>query len=313
MLFVILLFGLVGLWLGTEFTIRGAVVIAEKLGLPEFIVGVAILSLGSDLPELAIAIQAGLHNLQGAKVSDVVIGSALGSALSQIGFVLGFTALLGYLTIPKKIVLQHGSILLGSLVLLALFAWDGRITRIEGVSLITIYCIYFVFLFTGNSGSKNLGEKDESSLSLLRSIVYLGIGLFLIILSASLTVSSVTQLASLFGLEQSLIAILIVGFGTSLPELSISFGAILKGKTRLSVGNLLGSNIFDTLIPIGVAASIAELDFSASLLKIELPVLFLLTLLVLAFFIRKKGIQKYEAIALLVFYCIYVLLKLVNT
>ena len=107
-----LLAGLAGLWLGTELTIHGAVAVAERLDVPEFIVGLTVLSIGSDLPELAIAVDAAIWNLRAGEASDVVVGSALGSCLGQIGFVLGITGLIGFLKLPKKVVYQQGSMLL---------------------------------------------------------------------------------------------------------------------------------------------------------------------------------------------------------
>ena len=116
-----LLLGLAGLWYGTELTIRGAVTVASRLGVSDFIVGVAILSIGSDLPELAIAIDGAVINLRAGDASDVIVGTAIGSSLGQIGFVLGTAALLSYLTLPRSVVFQHGSVLLGSALLLGIF------------------------------------------------------------------------------------------------------------------------------------------------------------------------------------------------
>ena len=128
----------------------------------EFIVGVAILSVGSDLPELSIAISAAVRNLQMGQASDVVVGSALGSALGQIGFVLGLAGLLGYLTLPKHILYRHGSIMMGSLVVLALVGFDGAVSRIEGALLVTIYITYFIFLLTETRGTKQVSDSGSS-------------------------------------------------------------------------------------------------------------------------------------------------------
>jgi cation:H+ antiporter len=307
---LLLLLGLTGLWLGTEFSLRGAIAIAQRIGLSEFIVGVAILSIGSDIPELAIAIDGAFRILQNEQLSGVIIGSALGSGLSQIGLVLGFTGLLGYLTLPREITYQHGGLMLGSLVLLGLFGFDGRITRIEGIALIIIYAVYLAFLFSDRS--QKPVETDTQNIGLGKSIVFLVSGLVVVFLSAEITISSVMQVANSLNIDKTLIAIIVVGLGTSLPELSISLGAVLKGKSRMSVGNLIGSNIFDTLMPVGVAATISELEFNPSFLSNEIPVLFLLSALVLIFFIRKKGIQKREAVTILVLYFTYVVFKLIT-
>jgi cation:H+ antiporter len=304
---VLLIVGLAGLWFGTEVTIRGAVSVANRFGVSEFIIGVAVLSVGSDLPELAIAVDAGLKNLAGGNFSNVVVGSALGSSLGQIGFVLGVAGLLSYLTLPKSIIYQHGSILLGSLVLVGLFGYDGKVTAVEGIALILVYGIYLVALLT-DIGSG--GDSDETpSLPLGRSLLYLLIGLVVVVGSAEMTVSSAVDVAERFGVSDAVVAIVLIGMGSSLPELSISVGAVMRGHQRMSVGNLIGSNVFDTLVPIGAAAVIAPLAFDEGMLKRELPYLFFVTATVLFFFIRKRGIQRWEAAVVLALYCGYVIAK----
>jgi cation:H+ antiporter len=303
-----LIAGLIGLWIGTELTLRGAVAIANRFGLSEFIVGVAVLSIGSDLPELTIAIQGAISNLQDRQVSDVIVGSALGSALCQLGFVLGLSGLLGYLTLPKQAVYRHGSILLGSVVLLGLFGLDGVISRAEGAALVTVYAIYFVFLLTETRNAKP--AETDSTLSIARTCLYLIAGLGVVIASAALTVSSASQAARALNIEEAFIAVVIIGLGTSLPELSISLGAILKRHGRMSVGNIIGSNIFDTLMPVGVAGLISGLQLNRTMLTVEIPFLFFLSALVLVFLVKKKGIQKPEAISMIGLYFGFVLLKL---
>ena len=307
--FLFLLLGLAGLWLGTDLTIRGAVSVAKILRIPEFIVGVAILSVGSDLPELTIAISGAVQNLQGGSTSDVIVGSAIGSSLGQIGFVLGIVGLVGYLTLPKHIIFRHGGVMMGALVVLALVGMDGTVSRTEGASLVTIYLVYFASLFTEKSPLKEPGDTESSSKA-FRSWFYILFGLAVVGASAEMTVRAATQVSDAMNIEQSLVAIIVIGLGTSLPELSISLGAIMKKRTSLSVGNLIGSNIFDTLMPVGVAAAISTLHFDAKMLRFDLPFLFVLSGLVLFFFVHKKGLQKTEAATILALYCAYVLLRL---
>jgi cation:H+ antiporter len=306
--FALLILGLAGLWFGTEVTIRGAVCVANRFGVSEFIVGVVILSIGSDLPELAIAIDAGLKNLAGGDYSDVVVGSALGSTLGQIGFVLGVAGLMAYLTLPRGVVYRHGATLLGSLALLALFGYDGEVTLIEGLALLLVYAIYLVALLNEVNGSA--GTEQTGDMPLWRSAIYLTIGLAIVVGGAELTVSSAVSVARVLGLSDAVVAIILIGLGSSLPELTISIGAVLKGHHRMSVGNLIGSNVFDTLVPIGAAAVIAPLSFDAGMLRFEVPYLFFVTALVLVFFLYKRGIQRWEAAVVLGLYCGYVAVKL---
>ena len=308
---VLLIVGLAGLWFGTEVTIHGAVSVAKRYGVSEFIIGLVILSIGSDLPELSIAVDAGLKNLRGGDYSDVVVGSALGSLLGQIGFVLGLVGLMSYLTLPRQIVYRHGATLLGSLVLVALFGWDGIVTITEGFALLLVYGIYLVALL--NEVSAGAVVEQSGELPLGRSLVYLAVGLAIVIGSAELTVSSAVDVAQTLGLSETVVAVILIGLGSSLPELSISVAAVAKGHHRLSVGNLIGSNIFDTLVPIGAAAVIAPLSFDKGLLRFEMPYVFFVTAVVIFFFLHKRGIQRWEAAVVLALYCAYVLVKLTGS
>jgi cation:H+ antiporter len=308
---VLLIFALAGLWFGTEVTIKGAVSIAKRYGVSEFVIGLVVLSIGSDLPELSIAIDAGFKNLAGGNYSDVVVGSALGSSLGQIGFVLGFVGLLSYLTLPRGVVYRHGSTLLGSLMLVALFGFDGIVTFTEGAALLLVYAIYLVALM--NEVNVGTAIEQTSDLSFWRSVLYLVTGLAIVVGIAELTVSSAVEVARTLGLSESLVAVILIGLGSSLPELSISVAAVSKGHHRLSVGNLIGSNVFDTLVPIGAAAVIAPLSFDAGLLRFETPYLFFVTAVVMFFFLRKRGIQRWEAAVVLALYCAYVLIKLTGS
>jgi cation:H+ antiporter len=219
--------------------------------------------------------------------------------------VLGIIGLIGYLVLPEKAIYQQGGVLLGSLVLLAVFGYDGQVTRVEGVVLVVVYVVYLLVIFVD---VMTPGEIDEnnSDRSLALSLAYLVVGLVIVVVSAEVTVSSAIAVAAKLDVKQSFVAIVIIGLGSSLPELSISVGAVLKRRTTLSVGNLIGSNIFDTLVPVGVAAVIAGLEFEGEMWRQELPFLFVLTSVVLFFFFRRAGIQKFEAIIILGLYIGYV-------
>ncbi|MDJ0910958.1 MAG: hypothetical protein QNI99_17385 [Woeseiaceae bacterium] len=307
---LLLIAGLAGLWFGTEITIRGAVSISSRLGISEFVVGVAVLSVGSDLPELAIAIDGAIKNIVGEGASDVVVGTALGSYLGQLGLVLGCAALILNLTLPKGIALRHGGALIGSLVLLGIFGADGIVTRLEGVGLTIAYVIYLVALFT-DPASHDAEDLSPHHDKLLKTLVLLFGGLAIVTLSAEMTVSGAIGFAEDLGVSEAFVSFVIIGLGTSLPELSISVGAAIAKRASLSIGNLIGSNVFDTLVPIGVAAAISRISFDRGMLTTELPYLILLTVVVMFFFLYKRGIQRIEAFIILGMYFGYVTFKAV--
>lgn len=305
---VLLIAGIAGLWIGTELTISSALVIAKRHHLSEFFVGLIILSIGSDLPEIAIAIDAGIKGSMGVDASDVVIGSAIGSVIGQIGLVLGIVGLISYLTLPGRFIFRHGAMLLGAIILLYLVAWDGGISRTEGLILITMYVVYIFAVLKGEEAPR------ETTRALVHggisSWIVLSIGLLVLIGSSELAVRSVVRIAVTFNVSELIISLLVIGLGTSLPELSISVSAILRKKTRLSVGNIIGSTTLDTLVPIGIAAIISPLRFDRGLLLFDLPYIFIMTVIMLVFFVRKKGLKKPEAAVILGLYLVYVSIKL---
>ncbi len=262
------------------------------------------MSIGSDLPELSIAVDAAIKNLRAGDASDIVVGSALGSSLGQIGLVLGIAGLFGYLTMPRTLVVQQGVALLGSVILLALVGLDGYVSRTEGITLVIFYVVYLLRVLS-DAVTINEGGAGWWSTRLASAILYLAVGLLLVIGSAELTVSSAMRVAVTLNVEQSVVAVIIIGIGTSLPELSISIGAVLRRRSELSLGNIIGSNVFDTLMPIGVAATITRLDFDSEMLVYELPFLFVLTFVVLMFLFKRSGIQKRHAITIIAMYVAY--------
>jgi len=249
--FLLLILGLAGLVLGTELTVGGALDIARRYGLPEFIVGLLVLSVGSDLPELAVAVDAGIRNLLTGAAAGVAVGSAVGSSVAQISFVLGTAGLLTYLTLPRRYVYRHGSMLLGATVLLGLFALDGLVSRVEGAALVVVYAMYVVALLAREEVGDSLEEFGAAGNGAAAWIRLAG-GLVVVALASELTVRSVVGIAETFGLQETLIAALVIGLGTSLPELAISVNAVLRKRVALSVGNIVGSNIFDIGFALGL-------------------------------------------------------------
>ena len=306
--FLILIGGVAGLWLGTELTIGGALAIARRHQLSEFFVGLVILSIGSDLPELAVAVDAGIKGLMGKDASGVVVGTSIGSVVAQIGFVLGLAATITHLTLPRRFILRHGTVLLAATVLLFLTALDGSVSRLEGLLLVGAYAAYVFALMNG----ENVPDEEPHALAAggLRSWLALLAGLAVVIASSEITVEAVVRIAREFDVSEAVIAVLIIGLGTSLPELSISISAILKRRAELSVGNIIGSNILDTLLPIGIAALISALTFDRQLLAFDLPYVFALTAVVLALFITRGGMNRVEGLFVVALYGTYVVVKL---
>ena len=302
-----LLAGLFGLWLGTRWLINGAIGIAYRLSLSQSFVGMAILAVGTDLPEVFVSIQASLNQLKGIESAGIVTGNAIGSCISQISVILGLAGLFMTFVLPKKDVLRNGFFLLSSIVLLCLFGLDGTISRIEGTLLIAFYGVYYFLLLRNPSEKSKTDFKGERRIFSI--IFYMVAGFVVLIFSAHLVVNNAILLAEEWRVPQSFIGITIVGLGTSLPELAVSAGAAFRKSVGLSVGNIIGSNVFDGLVPIGISGVISTTHINRDLIWFDLPLLFGITLLVLIL-LSSQGVSRATSIFLMGLYGCYVLLKI---
>lgn len=305
---IFLILGILGLILGTELIIRGSLNIAEHFKISQLFIGLTILAIGTDLPELAIDITGAIHRLQGIETSDLIIGETIGTTLAQIAFTLGVLGLIAKLTLSKKELLRDGLVMLISVILLILASLDGQLTRIEGIIFVLIYIFYFITVFREERihEDKPRAPKIYTAWAILSLIV----GFAFLIYCSNLIVATSTTLATKWGISQSFIGAVILGLGTSLPELSVSIAAFRKGALKLSVGNLIGSNIFDILFTLGISTSISGFLVSKNFLHFDLPFLLIVSALVLLFFTRKMILEKKEALLLILIYAFYVFLKI---
>lgn len=288
--------------------VKSAIGMADRFNISHAFVGLAILAVGTDLPEIFVTIDAAILQLNGVESSGIITGNAIGSSISQISIILGLAGLLLNFKIVKKELIYNGIALLTSIVLLFAVGFDGIISRIDGLVLISGYIIHYVVLLKNGSSSTN-NHTLEAKHSNLMLTGYLLIGFVILIFSSHFVVKNAMYFAEKWGIAQSFVGIVLIGLGTSLPELAVSIGAAIKKSAEMSVGNIIGSNIFDTLIPIGLGGSISKISMENDLLKFDLPVQFLITLLVIIFLASKKGILRIEAIVLIIIYLLYVLAK----
>lgn len=308
--FAYLLMGLAGLYLGSESLVRGAVDLADRYRLPDAIFGMLVLAIGTDLPEIFVAVDASVRSLNGEDLSGIVIGSAIGSSIGQFGLVFGVAGFIGFAARPRHLGWRNTTFLLLGTVALFAFAYDGAISRLEGGLLILGYSIYLYSLFFRGDQTPE-GEDRNNDGSALRGWLLLVAGLFLLLISAEVTVAGATAFGQAVGLSNVAVSAVVIGMGSSLPELSVSFVALLKKRGGLSVGNLMGSNVLDTWLVPGLGAVISPLAVPAAVMWVDLPILFVISLLVLGFLYHsRRGIRAPEAATLLSIYLVYVFVRL---
>jgi cation:H+ antiporter len=285
---------------------------AEKIGLffgmPIFIVGVTIVAVGTSLPELISSIFAVLENS-----SEIVVGNVVGSNIANIFLILGITAIIGKrLKITYEILHVDLPILVASAFLLTVVIWDGTVTLPEAVLLILGIIVYFSYTLSLKAKHKDIrvitGENSEKIIKkgLDGKIIFiLVVSTFFIYAGAKYTVESVINLSEILNLGKEIIAVSAVALGTSLPELAVSLTALRKGKPEIAVGNVLGSNIFNTFVVMGAPAFFGALVVPSSILAFSLPIMLMATLLFL-FITQAKVVTKWEGYMLVLFYVFFI-------
>lgn len=303
-----LIFGLGGLWAGTLLAVRGAVGLSERFGLSHGFVGLAVLAIGTDLPELVVAVGGGIKELQGVDASGLVVGAAVGSAIVQGSLVLGIAGLIGYLPSGPRMVRRDGVTLLLALALAAALWADGSVSRVEGAVMVLVYAFYFGALYRMERVEEEAsGLPPPGRLSATQATI---VGLVVVAVSAHFVLEGGLALSETLGMNQTLLAVIFVGAGTSLPELALSIRAVTERHGSLSVANVIGSNIFDLLIPVGVGAVIHPLRVGRGTLIFDLPAAAVVTVALLVFLVRRRGIQRHEALVLVLLYLGYVVLRI---
>lgn len=301
-----LILGLIGVWFFAGVVVNSAQKIARHFNISEAFIGLTILSIGTSLPEISTHIIASIDILKGIEASGIAVGTNIGSNIIQITFILGFIALLTKVRSDKKILKRDYFVMLGSILLLFLLSLNSRISRIEGIILTGLYIAYLIWI----AKKEKVVEKNPFKTDYLVDGLLIAVGIAALLYSANVVVSNALKISSLWNLSGSFIGTSIIGVSTALPELTVALRAILKGSTGISLGTLIGSNITNPLLALGIGAIISGYTISPVLTFFDLPFWFAVSLIALFFFWRKLKLEKKEAIALIVLYLVYVAIKL---
>ena len=308
-----LIAGLIGLWLGSGLAIDFGKKIAEALKISTLIIGLTVTSVGTSLGEILTNIVAGYHRLQGIETSGIAIGTVIGSNISLITFVLGFCGFFAVYFLGKKksSMKRDWGMLFFAIALMFLFSFDDkRIDFIEAGIMILTYGIYIFLLFKQEEVFEKVidSQNNKHKLKLAFDLFMVLIGVVVVIYEANLIVDNGVFIANKFKVSEELIGILI-GFGTSLPELAISLHSLLKGSHGLSIGNLIGGGITDPLLSLGTGALIAPILVDEITLFFDIPFMFVSTLIAWLFFMRGGKLDKLEASMLIGLYFVFIWLK----
>ena len=299
---LILAGGFVLLIKGADFFVKGASTIAHKLGVPQIVIGLTVVAMGTSAPEAAVSISAALSGN-----GDITIGNVLGSNIMNIFLILGITSLVAPLTVDRSAVKVDMPFMLGvSLLLLPFGLAGGSVNRWEGLALLAVFSGYMVYLF--RQALKNRDAEGESRPTYgqgnIWTILMTVLGLAMIVAGSKMTVWAASGMAEGLGVSQRMIGLTVVAFGTSLPELVTSVTAARRGNTGIAIGNIVGSNIFNILFVTGLTAAITPITFVRAFLFDGFTAAF--AALVLWLFALKSGLlNRVSGIVMVLFYAAY--------
>lgn len=309
-----LIIGFLMLILGADLLVKGSSNIANKFHIPEILIGLTIVALGTSMPELVITISSASQN-----ATDLIIGNAIGSNLCNLLLIMGIIAILRPIKIDKETRWIHLPVALFSTIIVwclgvgVLGSPNNLINRTDGIILVISYLLYFLYpiiieIKDIKNSTKENKKKHIKTKNTLLSIILIILGIVSLKAGGDMVVNEVTQIAIKYGISESIIGLTIVAIGTALPELITSIIAVIKNEGDLAVGNLVGSCILNSFLIIGVGAIITPLAFSSEFIY-NLSILTFSIILIWGFcFIgEKKTITRYKAIPLLIIYLIYMI------
>ena len=301
----ILALGFVFLVKGADWFVDGAASIATKFGIPQLIIGLTIVAMGTSAPEAAVSITAAAGGN-----ADITIGNVVGSNILNIFVILGLTALVNPVVVQKSSLIVDIPVVIGITAMIFVMGLDGSISRFDAVIMLIVLASYLVYLIWDAKRSKALGlETNEDSeeiknLSLPKSLIFTVIGLALIVAGSNCVVEGATFIAEKAGLSERFIGLTIVALGTSLPELFTSVTAAMKKNSDIAVGNILGSNIFNILFVVGLSGLIIPVPFQSAF-RFDTIVSEIAAILLLLFSIPKKRLSRVAGIIFLICYAVY--------
>ena len=311
MSFLILIIGFALLIKGADVFVEGASSIAKKFNVPSMIIGLTIVAMGTSAPEAAVSITSSL-----AGQNDMSVANVVGSNFFNILVVLGVSSIKAKLPVQKETIKKDTPFLILVSGLLLIFGINFKLGRIEGIALLALFTYFLVNTIKSakmatDSTSSETGEtaiaietESSSQISLPKTILISLVGIVGIVVGGDMVVNSATSIATSVGMSANLVGLTIVAVGTSLPEFVTSIVAIKKGETEIAIGNVIGSNLFNILLVLGLAATINPIAMSMSAF-IDIVFMVLITLLLYMFMKKDNSLVKKQGIILVVLYIAY--------
>ncbi|WP_404402101.1 calcium/sodium antiporter [Idiomarina seosinensis] len=307
---IAVLIGLVVLVWSADRFVEGSSAVARHLGMPPLVIGMVIIGFGTSAPEMVVSAMA---SLDGSPA--LALGNAYGSNITNIALVLGLTAVLAPITVKSGVIRREMPVLIGITLLSAVLLWDFTISMPEAWLLLLVFFAYMGWsVYIGMKSSDDTlaneytQELDSHPLALRPAVIWLIIGLILLVLSSRSLVWGAVNISQALGVSDLVIGLTVVAIGTSLPELASAIAAVRKNEHDLALGNVIGSNMFNTLAVVGIAGAIHPIALEPLVLYRDWVTMAALTLLLLLFSLRIKRlgrINRLHGASFLIMYVAY--------
>lgn len=309
---IFIIIGFILLIKGADFLVSGASNIAKKFHIPEMIIGLTVVSIGTSMPELMVSITSALEGY-----SDMAIGNVVGSNVANLVLILGLAAVLQPVILKKQTRLIDTPICLGIAIIFYFICNYGQnVTRIDGIILIALFVLFISYTIImaikgkefENEEVKEEKKSENEVLSPLKSIVYIILGIVALKFGGDFAVDNAVKVAQWFGLSEKIISVTILAIGTSLPELVTTVSAAIKKESDIAIGNILGSNIFNMLLIIGVSSIINPIVYNISYnIDMYIMIVALCVLFLFAYIPPKNQVSKMNGVVYLIIYAIYMI------
>lgn len=296
---IILLIGVIFLVLGANYLVDGASVIAKRFNIPNIVIGLTIVAFGTSAPELVVNVISALNGK-----SAITLGNVIGSNVINILVILGITAIIYPLTVSRNTVKFEIPIAVFASVLTYLLSKNGILSKLDGVILLGFFILFLMYNTYLTVINREESELEVKNYSLPIAIGVTILGFILLVFGGKFIVDSAVNLARNFGISERVISITVVSLGTSLPELATSVVAALKKNTDIAIGNVVGSNIFNTFFILGISAVITPINVPNSAF-IDLILNMVASVLLLVFVLRNYRLNRIHGLLFLTIYSTY--------
>ncbi|MFD1913076.1 calcium/sodium antiporter [Halodurantibacterium flavum] len=297
--YILVLAGLIGLFAGGEFLVRGAVGIARRMALPPLLIGLTVVGFGTSTPELLVSVDAAMRG-----VPAIAIGNIVGSNIANILLILGLSALIWPIRVAGSTLRRDTAVMMAAaIVLVPVFAM-GMIARPAGLLLLAGLAAYLIHAY--RHPGEDPAPDDTPPPGLAASLFWVGAGLLALVFGARFLVDGAVAIARDLGASEAFIGLTIVAVGTSLPELATSLIAALRRQSEIAIGNVVGSNIFNVLGILGLTAVIAPVPVEPRFLTLDLPVMIVVSGALTALLLLRPSVGRGMGVAMLVAYAAYI-------